>query len=123
MKLERILLFSLLFFFFSGSALAAEMNIKTEEVVYYNNGNEVRGFLVESGTPGFKASPIKQKFSYRSSPTALLDFKDCEIPEKNLLPKAKGLNSAPVRSGGSEHFGGDGEHPYPDSRAGCDWKR
>ncbi len=63
-------------------------------VVWAKLGDEVRGFLVESGTPGFKASPIKGKFSYRTSPTALLVFRDCEIPEQNLLPKAVGLKSA-----------------------------
>lgn len=63
-------------------------------VVWAKLEEEVRGFLVESGTPGFKASPIKGKFSYRTSPTALLVFRDCEIPEQNLLPKAVGLKSA-----------------------------
>jgi glutaryl-CoA dehydrogenase len=63
-------------------------------VVWAKLDDEVRGFLVESGTPGFKASPIKGKFSYRTSPTALLVFRDCEIPEQNILPKAIGLKSA-----------------------------
>jgi glutaryl-CoA dehydrogenase len=54
---------------------------------------EIRGFLVESGTPGFQASLIQRKFSYRTSPTSLLIFKDCSIPEKNLLPDAKGIKS------------------------------
>jgi glutaryl-CoA dehydrogenase len=52
---------------------------------------EIRGFLVESGTPGFQATLIQRKFSYRTSPTSLLIFKDCSIPEKNLLPGAKGI--------------------------------
>jgi glutaryl-CoA dehydrogenase len=54
---------------------------------------EIRGFLVESGTPGFQASLIQRKFSYRTSPTSLLIFKDCSIPAKNLLPGAKGIKS------------------------------
>lgn len=54
---------------------------------------EIRGFLVEKGTPGFQATLIQRKFSYRTSPTSLLVFKDCAIPEKNLLPEAKGLKS------------------------------
>ncbi len=53
----------------------------------------IRGFLVESGTPGFRTSPIQRKFSYRTSPTALIDLKDCEIPRENLLPEAIGLKS------------------------------
>jgi glutaryl-CoA dehydrogenase len=63
-------------------------------VVWAKLEGEVRGFLVESGTPGFKASPIKGKFSYRTSPTALLVFRECEIPGENILPKAVGLKSA-----------------------------
>jgi glutaryl-CoA dehydrogenase len=62
-------------------------------IVWAKLEDEVRGFLVESGTPGFKASPIQGKFSYRTSPTALLVFKDCEIPEQNMLPRANGLKS------------------------------
>jgi glutaryl-CoA dehydrogenase len=54
---------------------------------------EIRGFLVESETPGFQATLIQRKFSYRTSPTSLLILKDCSIPEENLLPKTKGLKS------------------------------
>ena len=45
MKLERLLLLSLLFLFFSGPVLAEESDIKTEDVVYYKNGKNVRGYL------------------------------------------------------------------------------
>jgi glutaryl-CoA dehydrogenase len=54
---------------------------------------EIRGFLVEPGTLGFQATLIQRKFSYRTSPTSLLIFKDCSIPERNLLPGAKGIKS------------------------------
>jgi glutaryl-CoA dehydrogenase len=54
---------------------------------------EIRGFLVESGTPGFQATMIQRKFSYRTSPTSLLIFKNCLVPEENLLPGTKGLKS------------------------------
>ncbi len=62
-------------------------------VVWAKVDDEIRGFLVEAGTPGFRATAIKRKFSYRTSPTSLLVFKDCAIPEHNLLPKAAGLKS------------------------------
>jgi glutaryl-CoA dehydrogenase len=62
-------------------------------VVWAKTGEEIRGFLVEAGTPGFQSSLIQRKFSYRTSPTSLLIFKDCAIPEKNLLPGARGLKS------------------------------
>lgn len=45
----------------------------------------ITAFLVEPGTPGFKAVPIKHKLGMRSSDTAELVFEDCEIPEENRL--------------------------------------
>jgi glutaryl-CoA dehydrogenase len=51
----------------------------------------VRGFLVERGTPGFKAWDVHGKLSLRASVTSGLSFTDCEIPSENLLPGAEGL--------------------------------
>jgi glutaryl-CoA dehydrogenase len=62
-------------------------------LVWAKLDGEIRGFLVEPGTPGFQATLIQRKFSYRTSPTSLLIFKDCSIPEKNLLSGAKGIKS------------------------------
>jgi len=62
-------------------------------LVWAKMGGEIRGFLVEMGTPGFQSTLIQRKFSYRTSPTSLLIFKDCVIPEGNLLPEAKGLKA------------------------------
>ncbi len=62
-------------------------------VIWAKHDGKIRGFLVESGTPGFQATLIQRKFSYRTSPTSLLVFKDCSIPEENLLPGTKGLKS------------------------------
>src|SRR5438876_4936803 len=52
---------------------------------------KVRGFLVEKGTPGFKAWDVHGKWSLRASVTSGLSFSDCEIPEENLLPGVTGL--------------------------------
>lgn len=52
---------------------------------------EIRGFLVEKDTPGFRAVDIEGKFSLRASVTSELILEDCEIPAENLLPNAKGL--------------------------------
>ena len=60
-------------------------------LVWAKTEEGIRGFLVERGTPGFRSSPIKRKFAYRTSPTALLEFKECAVPEENLLPLAQGL--------------------------------
>jgi glutaryl-CoA dehydrogenase len=62
-------------------------------LVWAKTDGEIRAYLVEAGTPGFQSTLIQRKFSYRTSPTGLLIFKDCVIPEENQLPGAKGLNS------------------------------
>ncbi len=62
-------------------------------VVWAKLSGEVRGFLVEKGTPGFSAPEIKHKMSLRASITSQLVFEDCSIPEENLLPKSAGLMS------------------------------
>src|SRR4030088_1306299 len=53
--------------------------------------DKVRGFLVEKGTPGFKAWDVHGKWSLRASVTSGLAFTDCEIPEENFLPGVIGL--------------------------------
>jgi glutaryl-CoA dehydrogenase len=62
-------------------------------VIWAKLDDEVRGFIVETDRSGFRATPIQRKFSYRTSPTAFIDLKDCEIPQGNLLPEARGLKS------------------------------
>src|SRR6201981_3634798 len=42
--------------------------------------DKVRGFLVEKGTPGFKAWDVHGKWSLRASVTSGLSFSDCGIP-------------------------------------------
>jgi len=60
-------------------------------VVWAKLDGEVRGFIVEKGTPGFSTSTMKGKFSLRVSVTSELHMKDCVVPEENMLPKAVGL--------------------------------
>ncbi len=55
--------------------------------------DRVHGFLVEKGTPGFKAWDVHGKWSLRASITSGLAFNDCEIPAENRLPKADGLRA------------------------------
>ena len=62
-------------------------------VIWAKTDDGIRGFLVETGTPGFQATRIQRKFSYRTSPTSLLVFKDCFLPEESLLPEARGLRA------------------------------
>jgi glutaryl-CoA dehydrogenase len=56
-------------------------------------GDEIRGFIVESDRAGFKARDTKHKLSLRASVTSELFFEDCLIPEENILPKSDGLKS------------------------------
>jgi glutaryl-CoA dehydrogenase len=53
--------------------------------------NEIHGYLVEKGTPGFSTLDIHGKFSMRASITSELAFQDCGIPVENRFPGVKGL--------------------------------
>ena len=55
--------------------------------------DKVRGFLVETDRPGFKADDIHGKWSLRASVTSGLSLQDVHVPESNLLPKTGGLKS------------------------------
>src|SRR6202453_4438609 len=46
----------------------------------------IRGFLVEKGTPGYKAWDVHGKYSLRASVTSGLAMTDCKVPAGNLLP-------------------------------------
>ncbi|MEK6480657.1 acyl-CoA dehydrogenase family protein [Catalinimonas sp. 4WD22] len=46
---------------------------------------EFSTIIVESGTPGFEASEMHDKFCWRASNTSQLFFDNCEVPEANLL--------------------------------------
>lgn len=62
-------------------------------VVWAKLDGEIRGFVVEKGTPGFSTTLQQGKFSLRASVTSELHFEDCRIPKANLLPKSGGLKS------------------------------
>jgi glutaryl-CoA dehydrogenase len=51
----------------------------------------IRGFLVEKGMSGYRASEVHGKFSLRASYTSELSFQDVEVPARNVLPKVEGL--------------------------------
>lgn len=63
-------------------------------VVWARTEEGIRGFLVEQGTPGYRASDIHGKLSMRASVTSSLSFSDCRIPEAMRLPGAVGLKAA-----------------------------
>jgi len=53
--------------------------------------DKIRGYLVEKGTPGFKAWDVHGKHSLRASITSGLAMTDCKIPAANVLPGVEGL--------------------------------
>jgi glutaryl-CoA dehydrogenase len=48
--------------------------------------DEIRGFIVEKGTPGFSAPEIHKKLSLRASVTSELVLQDVRVPDANVLP-------------------------------------
>ena len=59
-----------------------------------DDSDEVRGFLIERGSPGFTSSDLHNKHSMRASTTSSLSFVDCYVPAANALPGAVGLKAA-----------------------------
>ncbi len=55
--------------------------------------NRVRGFLVETDRPGFRAYEVHGKWSLRASVTSGLSLQDVHVPATNLLPGTGGLKS------------------------------
>jgi len=66
-------------------------SIADVSIVWAKDGDTIRGFLVERGTPGFSARDIKGKFSLRASITSELVLEDVRVPATSLLPGAEGL--------------------------------
>ncbi|MCB0272459.1 MAG: acyl-CoA dehydrogenase family protein [Bdellovibrionales bacterium] len=60
-------------------------------IVWAKLDGEIRGFIVDTKSSGYKAVEVKGKLSLRASDTAELFFDNVEVPEENLLPNVKGL--------------------------------
>ena len=64
-------------------------------IVWAKTAEGIRGFIVEKEFSGFSRQEITRKMSLRASVTGELIFKNCLIPEENILPKAiRGLVDA-----------------------------
>jgi glutaryl-CoA dehydrogenase len=50
--------------------------------------NQVKGFLVEKGTPGFRPEKMKDKIALRVVQNALITLEECRVPEVNRLQHA-----------------------------------
>jgi glutaryl-CoA dehydrogenase len=62
-------------------------------VVWARTDEGIRGFLVETGTPGYSAPEQKHKWSLRASVTSELVLEDVRVPDSARLPKAEGLKA------------------------------
>ena len=60
-------------------------------LVWARADGDIRGFLVEKGTPGFTSKDIKGKWSLRASVTSSLSLQDVRVPASNMLPIVKGM--------------------------------
>lgn len=56
-----------------------------------DDNNDIRGFILERGMPGFTTPKIEGKMSLRASCTGMIMMDDVEVPEENILPNVKGL--------------------------------
>jgi alkylation response protein AidB-like acyl-CoA dehydrogenase len=54
--------------------------------------DEISNVIVPNGTPGYEISKPMKKLGWRASDTRELSFKDCAVPEENLLgPRGQGF--------------------------------
>jgi glutaryl-CoA dehydrogenase len=58
-----------------------------------DDNNRVRGFVVDTKLPGFKADDVHGKWSLRASVTSGLSLQDVRVPASALLPKSDGLKA------------------------------
>ena len=60
-------------------------------VVWARTDEGIRGFVVPTDTPGFRANEVKKKLSLRASATAELVLDDVRLPADAVLPGVTGL--------------------------------
>lgn len=54
--------------------------------------SEISNIIIPRGTPGYDIAPAYHKMGWRASDTHELSFRDCAVPEGNLLgPRGRGL--------------------------------
>ncbi|RKW69642.1 acyl-CoA dehydrogenase [Galactobacter caseinivorans] len=60
-------------------------------VVWAQTDDGIRGFVVPTDTPGFKATPIAPKMSMRASVQCDVELTDVRLPGSAMLPNVRGL--------------------------------
>jgi glutaryl-CoA dehydrogenase len=53
----------------------------------------IAGFIVERGMQGFETPKIHGKMSLRASDTGEIVLDECRVPQRNMLPKKRGLGA------------------------------
>jgi glutaryl-CoA dehydrogenase len=66
-------------------------NIADVAIVWAKLDGVIRGFVVDTKTPGFTAQKIERKFSLRASVTSELILEDVDVPEGAILPGVQGI--------------------------------
>jgi glutaryl-CoA dehydrogenase len=56
-----------------------------------DDAGDIRGYILERGTPGLTQPKIEGKFSLRASVTGMIMMQDVFVPAENQLPGVKGL--------------------------------
>jgi glutaryl-CoA dehydrogenase len=66
-------------------------NIADVAVVWAQTDEGIRGFVIETDSPGFTANLVTGKMSLRASVTSELVLEDCRVPDESALPGVAGL--------------------------------
>jgi glutaryl-CoA dehydrogenase len=66
-------------------------NVAQVAIIWAQTDAGIRGFVVPTDTPGFKATPIEPKLSMRASIQCEIDLHDVRLPADAVLPNATGL--------------------------------
>ena len=66
-------------------------NLADVAIIWAKLDGVIRGFVVDTKTPGFTAQKIERKFSLRASVTSELILEDVHVPESAIFPDVKGL--------------------------------
>ena len=74
--------------FITNSASDIASGITLQAITGEKDGKkELSAILVERNTPGYEVTPIKGKLVWRSIDNGKMRFKNCRVPESNLLGK------------------------------------
>ncbi len=69
-------------------------NLSQVAIVWARTEKGIRGFVVPTNTPGFKAVKMEGKLSLRASITSELYMDNVKVPKDAMLPKTEGLKNA-----------------------------